>query len=530
MVTGTVVRPHPGYRLPVRRIGMAAGTAFVVLAALGFGLIHPTATLAASRTALARVVPGFASRVLNADGTVDGHRVPLLFRDGRLWPETPLAPRQPLAVTLTVGVWLAGWMTRTVHRDLVTPATPRLLSASVLLPVRGSTTVTLTEGVAALRIASFRTVPVGRGSPAPQWRIEGRDAKPGLHGLAAVWIRTRRWESWTRAGLLRWATPPALGVKAGPAGPDQIAMVFNQPVRLYRPAGLPPGRWTAPRPNILVFTAHSGWWPGQTVHLTLPAGSNGPEGQAGTELARPARLTWELPEAPVEQAQAALASLGYLPLAFVGHIPAGGAQNTRWDQIPGRFVWRYPHVPSALAALWDPGVDSVMTEGALMQFQHDHGLPPTGTLSPAVWQALAAALAAHARNPDGYTWIYVSETLPETLTLWHDGRVIFTSLANTGIPASPTALGTYPVYLRYRSQTMSGINPNGTPYDDPGVPWVNYFAGGDAVHGFVRAAYGFPQSLGCVELPVPVAARAWPYIHYGTLVTVMPSGSPRLPA
>jgi hypothetical protein len=37
------------------------------------------------------------------------------------------------------------------------------------------------------------------------------------------------------------------------------------------------------------------------------------------------------------------------------------------------------------------------------------------------------------------------------------------------------------------------------------VYWINYFNGGDAVHGFVRASYGFPQSLGCVELPIPTA-------------------------
>jgi lipoprotein-anchoring transpeptidase ErfK/SrfK len=69
---------------------------------------------------------------------------------------------------------------------------------------------------------------------------------------------------------------------------------------------------------------------------------------------------------------------------------------------------------------------------------------------------------------------------------------------------------------------MSGTNPNGTKYHDL-VHWINYFLGSEAVHGFVRAAYGFPQSLGCVELPVPTAAKVFPQVHIGTLVTVMPS-------
>ena len=69
---------------------------------------------------------------------------------------------------------------------------------------------------------------------------------------------------------------------------------------------------------------------------------------------------------------------------------------------------------------------------------------------------------------------------------------------------------------------MAGSNPNGSYYVDHGVRWVNYFDGGVAIHGFVRVSYGFPQSLGCVELPVAHAAVAWRWIHYGTVVTVLP--------
>ena len=73
---------------------------------------------------------------------------------------------------------------------------------------------------------------------------------------------------------------------------------------------------------------------------------------------------------------------------------------------------------------------------------------------------------------------------------------------NTGIGSRPTDLGTFPVYLHLTSTTMAGTNPDGSHYNDPGVPWVNYFSGGDAVHGFYRGSYGWPQSLGCVEVPV----------------------------
>ena len=66
---------------------------------------------------------------------------------------------------------------------------------------------------------------------------------------------------------------------------------------------------------------------------------------------------------------------------------------------------------------------------------------------------------------------------------------------------------------------MQGTNPDGSHYADP-VSFVAYFNGGDAVHYFPRGSYGFEQSLGCVELPYAQAEEAWPYLTYGSLVTV----------
>jgi len=68
--------------------------------------------------------------------------------------------------------------------------------------------------------------------------------------------------------------------------------------------------------------------------------------------------------------------------------------------------------------------------------------------------------------------------------------------------------------------TMSGTNPDGSHYNDPGVRWISYFHGGDAIHAFPRGSYGTPQSLGCVELPYTAASQVWPYTPVGTLVTI----------
>jgi lipoprotein-anchoring transpeptidase ErfK/SrfK len=67
---------------------------------------------------------------------------------------------------------------------------------------------------------------------------------------------------------------------------------------------------------------------------------------------------------------------------------------------------------------------------------------------------------------------------------------------------------------------MSGTNPDGTHYHDPGIRWISYFHHGEALHSFNRASFGTPQSLGCVELPLATAAQVWPYTPIGTLVTI----------
>ncbi len=188
--------------------------------------------------------------------------------------------------------------------------------------------------------------------------------------------------------------------------------------------------------------------------------------------------------------------------------------------MKGTFVWRFPTLPGALKSQWSVGTNNVVLEGALMRFQSDHNLPSTGANSPASWHALVTAVIEKHYDPTNYSYVLVSQRVPQELKLYINGKVVFTTAVNTGISASPTQNGTYPVYLRYTTTTMSGTNPNGTKYHDTGIPWVSYFHGGDALHGFLRSQYGYPQSLGCVEMTFAHAAVVWPHTPIGTLVTV----------
>jgi len=218
-------------------------------------------------------------------------------------------------------------------------------------------------------------------------------------------------------------------------------------------------------------------------------------------------LTWE--------AQL-LVELNYLPVAFSPNSLVSDPATS----VNGTFTWKYPDLPASLRAQWRVGVDNVVLHGALMAFQNVSHLPTTGVADATTWANLVHAVENNEVDPGSYNYVTVSEGSPETTTLYVAGRLKYRTLANTGISVAPTATGTYPVYLRYTSQTMSGTNPDGSHYADPGIPWISYFNGGDALHGFLRSSYGWPQSLGCVEMTYDAAKIIWPYTPIGTLVTV----------
>jgi hypothetical protein len=156
-----------------------------------------------------------------------------------------------------------------------------------------------------------------------------------------------------------------------------------------------------------------------------------------------------------------------------------------------------------------------------MAFENDHGLAADGTAGPQVWRSLIGAALTGRGSSFGYTFVMVDkESSPQSLVLWHNGHSVVSAAVNTGIASAPTASGTFAVYEHIRVGTMSGTNPDGSHYNDPGIQFISYFNGGDALHAFTRAQYGFPQSLGCVEMALGPAGQVWPYTPIGTLVHV----------
>jgi lipoprotein-anchoring transpeptidase ErfK/SrfK len=227
---------------------------------------------------------------------------------------------------------------------------------------------------------------------------------------------------------------------------------------------------------------------------------------------------------PLVAAQQALARLGFLGARlhpfYIVHI-ASGAETRK---AAAQHAFHPPRGALVADPAGAPPVDSghldETTKGALTVYQSEHGLEPTGEPNRDTWNSLLSSETTNKRNATPYTWLSVSESTPEKLEVHRGHHVVFTTLVNTGVPGAETAEGIFPIYSRFTSTTMSGTDVDGTKYVVPDVPWVNYFNGGDAVHGYPRASYGFPQSNGCVELPIEAAHTVFGMVRLGDIVVV----------
>jgi peptidoglycan hydrolase-like protein with peptidoglycan-binding domain len=318
------------------------------------------------------------------------------------------------------------------------------------------------------------------------------------------------------------ATSPASGA-ANVASDATLAVDLSAPLAANSPLPtLTPavaGSWMSLSADQLQFVATGALTPGVQETLTVPGGPAGLVSDQGQHLAQSSTTSFTVAPGSTLRLQELLAELGYLPVTFNPNTqPTSAAQAA--DPQQGNFAWRWANQPASLTALWTAGTSNVLTRSAIMTFESQHNMTTDGLAGPQVWTALLAAAASGATDPAPWDYVFVAKTLPETTTVYQNGVVAYTSLANTGVTGAETASGTFPVFLRYQVTTMTGTNPDGSKYSDPGIPWVSYFNGGDALHGFVRSSYGFPQSDGCVEMPPANAAVVWPMTPIGTPVTV----------
>jgi len=107
--------------------------------------------------------------------------------------------------------------------------------------------------------------------------------------------------------------------------------------------------------------------------------------------------------------------------------------------------------------------------------------------------------------------------------LYDNGQLTRSYAISAGKPTTPTPLGEFHIWEKLPLQTMRGINPDGSPYVQPNVRWINYFDHrGDAVHGnYWRPLSWFGvinSSHGCVSLPDNEAEWVYNWTTIGTTI------------
>lgn len=521
-------------------LGIFGTLALVVVAFLIAVAVWSGASLASGSTALAQLSVGpFGGTLISVHAFgPSGKPIPISVSEGRLTPDVRLTPGERVSIDAAVrrpgwNAWALG-STSNVHLTLQAPVA-QVSSRWLTVAGGGAPRVSFDQPVAAVAFGSAAD-PARRTLSSPVDSVALTSHSQA--GSELVYAAARSWERLGRPVRVVWfpdsSTPmmvatPAPGSQVSPAG--QIRLMFSKPVSEVLGTQLPrltprtPGHWRQIDSHTLAFTpAGYGAAFASRLRVSLPHPIE-LAGSAGGRTGLASQIEWNVPAGSTLRLQQLLAQAGYLPLQWtpagkeVRRTPAAEVQAAVAPPA-GSFTWRYPSTPSALKGLWSAGEANTMTKGAVMMFENEHGMTADGVAGAQVWRALIAAAIAGKQRTAGYTYVYVHREIPETLTLWHSGKTVLVTPANTGIAGAETELGTFAVFEHIPEGTMEGTNPDGSHYRDEGIKWISYFNGGDAVHNFDRASFGTPQSLGCVELPLQASAEVWPYMPIGTIVTI----------
>ncbi len=510
-----------------------------VMAAAAVALKQSKPSLANDPAALAKITLPLGGAKIESVSAVTGpanDQVPVYLSGHQIWPSKKIHAGETLTVDVVLkrpgwNAWLTGKSQRLELK--VTAPTAHLRSHFLTVAANQPLRLQFVQPVATFSSGASPTALHRQTFGEPQSQVTlARTAAAGTVWVAAA---PRSWETSQAALVSFFPAGAATSAVASPApgsnirSDTPISVTFSKPYKEALGNAMPPvtpitqGTWHAVNDHTIVFRPEGyGYGLGANVMIGLPKGVN----LVGSHpVGDPSWGTWKVPAGSTARLQQLLAVLGYLPLRFTyagsppEHSIAG--QEAAAVQAPaGSYSWRYPNIPSALRHMWAPGTFGEMTKGAIMAFQNANGLTADGDPGPELWKALITAAVANHNNTFGYTFVQVSEGSPESQSTWHNGKTVVSGPVNTGIPQAPTAQGVFAVFEHAPSVTMSGTNPDGSHYSDPGVPWVSYFNGGDALHGFLRGSYGSAQSLGCVEMPYSEAHDVYQYTPIGTLVDV----------
>jgi LysM repeat protein len=115
----------------------------------------------------------------------------------------------------------------------------------------------------------------------------------------------------------------------------------------------------------------------------------------------------------------------------------------------------------------------------------------------------------------GEKWIEVNIT-QQRVTAYQGQTAVYSARASTGLARTPTLVGTFRIYAKYRSARMRGPG-----YDLANVPHIMYYDRGYGIHGaYWHNNFGTPMSAGCTNLSLPDAEWFYNWAPMGTKVVV----------
>ena len=140
---------------------------------------------------------------------------------------------------------------------------------------------------------------------------------------------------------------------------------------------------------------------------------------------------------------------------------------------------------------------------------------PTSEFAPALDPASPGEIPSIAAAVNGERWIDID--LSQQAVYAYEGSTLMNSfIVSTGTWQTPTVTGTYKIWIKLLSTTMTGPG-----YYLPNVPYTMYFYKGYGLHGtYWHNNFGTPMSHGCVNLRTSDAEWLYNFASVGTTVNV----------
>jgi lipoprotein-anchoring transpeptidase ErfK/SrfK len=187
--------------------------------------------------------------------------------------------------------------------------------------------------------------------------------------------------------------------------------------------------------------------------------------------------------------------------AFAEPEPAGGTYIVRRGDTLSRIAAQYGVSVGALVAANGIRNANLIYTGQVLRI-------PGATVRPAPGVKPSPA-------PVAGRWIDVNLS-QQRLTAYQGNTAVFSTLISSGVAGRRTPTGRHAVRTKIPAQRMSGPG-----YNLPGVPYVMYFAGANAIHGtYWHNNFGRPMSHGCVNMRIPEAKWLYNWASIGTPVVV----------